>query len=47
LEEHLPPEGSIRAFFVTRSQWERAFVMHGTPLQEQASEHMPEQMQLW
>jgi len=47
LEEHLPPEGSIRAFFVTRSQWERAFVMHGKPLQEQSSESMPEQMQLW
>lgn len=47
LEEHLPPEGSVRALFVTRSQWERAFVMHGTPLEESEAEPMPEQMQFW
>jgi CRISPR-associated protein Cas2 len=47
LEEHLPPEGSVRALFVTRSQWERAFVMHGSPLQEAGAEPIPEQMQLW
>lgn len=31
LRLHLPPEGSVRAMFVTRSQWARSFVMHGAP----------------
>ncbi|MCX7010119.1 MAG: CRISPR-associated endonuclease Cas2, partial [Kiritimatiellaeota bacterium] len=31
VKENLPPEGSVRAFFVTRSQWERAFVLYGSP----------------
>ena len=47
LEEHLPPEGSVRALFVTRAQWERAFVMHGAPLEKAHAEAMPEQMQFW
>ncbi len=47
LEERMPSEGRIRALFVTRAQWERAYVMHGSPLEKAAAESMPEQMQLW
>jgi len=47
LEEHMPAEGRVRALFVTRAQWERAYVMHGSPLAEAEAEPMPEQMQLW
>ena len=48
LKGHLPPEGSVRALFVTRAQWERSFVMHGQPTQEgEAPEELPEQILLW
>jgi len=48
LTAHLPPEGSIRALFVTRAQWERSFVMHGKPSQEgEEPENLPEQILLW
>jgi len=43
----VPPEGSVRAFFVTRAQWDRAFVIHGAPSSECAAEAFPEQYQLW
>jgi CRISPR-associated protein Cas2 len=48
LKAHLPPEGSVRALFVTRAQWERSYVMHGAPTQEgEAPEELPEQILLW
>ena len=47
LREHLPPEGSIRAIFITRSQWERSFVIHGKPAKPSAPETFPGQMQFW
>lgn len=48
LKLHLPPEGSVRALFVTRSQWERSFVMHGPPSKEgEKPEDLPEQILLW
>lgn len=47
LRKHLPPEGSIRAVFVTRAQWERSFVIHGCPVAECPAEKLPEQIQLW
>lgn len=47
LKEHLPPEGSVRAIFITRSQWERSFVIHGKPAETGTPEAMPEQMQFW
>lgn len=47
LKEHIPPEGSIRAIFITRSQWERSYVIHGQPAQEGTPEPMPDQLQLW
>jgi CRISPR-associated protein Cas2 len=47
VKKHLPPEGSVRAFFITRSQWERSFVIHGSPATEVEAEQLPEQIQLW
>lgn len=47
LKQNLPPEGSVRAVFVTRAQWERSFVIQGAPAEETAAEEMPEQIQLW
>lgn len=44
---HLPEEGSVRAFFVTRSQWERSTVIHGSPAKEVPAENLPEQILLW
>jgi len=47
VKKNLPPEGNVRAFFVTRSQWERSFVIHGSPAVETPAEQLPEQIQLW
>jgi len=47
VKKNLPPEGSVRAIFVTRAQWERSFVIHGSPASEQDAETLPEQIQLW
>jgi CRISPR-associated protein Cas2 len=44
---HLPPEGSVRVIFVTRSQWERSFIIQGSPASETEAEDLPEQIQLW
>ena len=47
LKKNLPPEGSVRAIFVTRAQWKRSFVIQGSPASEQGAEDLPEQIQLW
>jgi CRISPR-associated protein Cas2 len=47
LRAHVPEEGSIRAIFITKAQWERAFIIHGRPAKEVPAEKMPEQIQLW
>jgi CRISPR-associated protein Cas2 len=47
VKKYLPPEGSIRAIFVTRSQWEKSYVIQGSPASEVEAEEMPEQIQLW
>jgi CRISPR-associated protein Cas2 len=47
VKKNLPEEGSVRAIFVTRAQWERSFVIHGSPAAEVAAEELPEQIQLW
>lgn len=47
VKRNLPPEGSVRAIFVTRAQWERSFIIHGSPAAEQPPEPLPEQMQIW
>jgi len=40
-------KGSVRAVFVTRAQWERSYVIQGSPATEAEAEEMPEQIQLW
>jgi CRISPR-associated protein Cas2 len=47
VKKNLPPEGNIRAIFVTRAQWERSFVIQGSPASEADPEGLPEQIQLW
>jgi CRISPR-associated protein Cas2 len=47
VKKHLPPEGSVRAIFVTRAQWEKSYVIQGSPASEAEAEEMPEQIQLW
>src|ERR1700679_4213717 len=47
LKRSLPPEGTVRAIYVTRAQWERSFVIHGRPAKEVAAGPLPEQIQLW
>lgn len=47
LKKNLPPEGKVRAIFVTRSQWERSFVIYGSPAKPGDPEELPEQIQLW
>jgi CRISPR-associated protein Cas2 len=47
VKRNLPPEGSVRAFFVTRAQWERSFVIHGAPARPRDAEPLPEQLQFW
>ena len=47
LKNSLPPEGSVRGIFVTRAQWERSYVIQGSPATESDAEDMPEQIQLW
>lgn len=47
VKKSLPPEGSVRAIFVTRAQWERSHVIQGSPATEEDPEDLPEQVQLW
>jgi CRISPR-associated protein Cas2 len=47
VKANLPPEGSVRSIYVTRAQWERAFVIHGNPAIPQEAERMPRQLELW
>ena len=47
VKKTIPSEGKVRAFFVTRSQWEKAFIIYGSPAKEVPPEEMPEQIQLW
>lgn len=43
----VPSEGSVRAMFVTKAQWERAFIIYGKPAKAAPPEEMPEQIMLW
>lgn len=47
LKKHLPPEGRIRGIFITRSQWDRSFVVNGNSVAKIKPEALPKQMQLW
>ncbi len=44
---NLPPEGSVRAFFVTRAQWERSYVIQGSPASQAKAEEFSGQLLLW
>lgn len=43
----VPNEGSVRAMYITKAQWERAFIINGKPATEVEAEEMPEQIMLW
>jgi CRISPR-associated protein Cas2 len=47
VKQNLPEEGSVRAVFITRAQWERSFVIQGSPASADDPEALPEQIQLW
>ena len=47
LRKYTPEEGSIRALYVTQAQWERSYVIHGSPAKKAAPESMPEQLNFW
>lgn len=47
LKHHLPPEGTVRAVFVTRAQWDRSFIIRGSPASPIDPEEMPGQLQFW
>ncbi len=47
VRQMVPPEGSVRAIYITKAQWERAFVIHGKPAREVTAEEIPEQVELW
>ena len=47
VKRSIPPEGKVRAFYITRAQWERAFIIYGSPAKEVPAEQLPEQIQLW
>ncbi|MCB1065954.1 MAG: CRISPR-associated endonuclease Cas2 [Verrucomicrobiae bacterium] len=47
LRKSVPDEGHVRAIFVTRSQWEKSFIINGRPAKVQSPEGMPEQIMLW
>lgn len=47
IRQVVPAEGSIRAIYITKAQWERAYIVHGKPAAEVSAEEMPEQIMLW
>lgn len=47
LELNVPPEGSVRAIFVTRAQWERAYSIMGSPAEPVVPRKIPKQLQFW
>jgi len=47
LKSNIPPEGSIRAIYVTEAQWQRSYVVHGNPASEVDPEGLPDQLQIW
>ena len=38
LRQHLPPDGVLRAWFITDLQWGRSYVMYGVPKQMGANQ---------
>jgi CRISPR-associated protein Cas2 len=47
IRQAVPPDGSIRVLYITKAQWERAFIVHGKPAVEVEAEDIPQQILLW
>ena len=47
VKAHMPEEGSVRAIYITRAQWERSYIIHGSPAKQVPPEDLPEQTLLW
>ena len=47
LKLSVPPEGHVRAIYVTQAQWERMYIAHGPPDREESPEAFPEQLIFW
>ncbi len=47
LKASIPEDGHVRAIFLTRAQWEKAFIICGSPSKPQDPESLPEQFLLW
>ena len=47
LELNVPQEGAVRAIFITRAQWERAYSIMGKPAKAEPLEQIPTQLQFW
>lgn len=48
VKKHLPPDGAVRIYYLTKAQWENAHIYYGPGRQqEQQAEDFPEQLQLW
>ena len=47
IRQALPPDGNVRIFFITRTQWAKSYVFFGKPLKRQTPDIFPEQLLLW
>ncbi len=47
LKMNIPVEGHVRALYVTQAQWERMFISHGPPSDDDKPEDFPDQLLLW
>ena len=47
LETEIPPEGCVRAWYVTEAQWQRSLVFYGSPTEKTDPERIPDQLQFW
>lgn len=47
VEQEIPPEGQVRAWYITQAQWHRSLVIHGKPASKVPAEDLPEQIQFW
>ena len=47
IKAHMPPEGSVRTIYITRAQWERSHIVHGSPAKQVEPEKLPDQTLLW
>lgn len=47
VEQEIPPNGSVRAWYVTQAQWQRSLVIYGKPAEKHIPEGLPEQTLFW